>query len=118
MKLEVGMYVRYRWIAGQVKIGKIKEIDGSIICLNNADFIYEYNAKKISRYIIDVIEIGDYIEGTVEVIDKNDEWIIVNGNPRVIGKEEANGLIYSVETKEQFELNRLIDGKKSSWDLR
>lgn len=74
--------------------------------------------KKISRYIIDVIEIGDYIEGTVEVIDKNDEWIIVNCNPRVIGKEEANGLIYSVETKEQFELNRLIDGKKSSWDLR
>ena len=110
MKLEVGMYVRYYWFNSEVKVGKItKIIDNLTIYINDKDVIPNYKILKASASIIDVIEIGDYIEGTVLVTDKNDKWIIVYDNPRVISKEEGNELIYSVETKEQFELNRLIN---------
>lgn len=117
MKLEVGMYVRYYWFNSEVKVGKItKIIDNLTIYINDKDVIPNYKILKASASIIDVIEIGDYIEGTVLVTDKNDKWIIVYDNPRVIGKEEGNELIYSVETKEQFELNRLINVEESAWN--
>lgn len=117
MKLEVGMYVRYYWFNSEVKVGKItKIIDNLTIYINDKDVIPNYKILKASASIIDVIEIGDYIEGTVLVTDKNDKWIIVYDNPRVISKEEGNELIYSVETKEQFELNRLINVEESAWN--
>lgn len=117
MKLEVGMYVRYYWFNSEVKVGKItKIIDNLTIYINDKDVIPNYKILKASASIIDVIEIGDYIEGAVLVTDKNDKWIIVYDNPRVISKEEGNELIYSVETKEQFELNRLINVEESAWN--
>lgn len=70
MKLEVGMYVRFDWRKQQtpILIGKITEEHYDELC----DYCYstdlhlvitEDNVIKASYNIIDLIEVGDYVNG-------------------------------------------------------
>ena len=57
---------------------------------------------KTSPNIIDLIEVGDYVNG-VEVENIDDEWITMSDTKVPILKSIANGLIVSILTKEMFE---------------
>lgn len=117
MKLEVGMYVRGKYYQYRGKIGKIiknynndLEIaykDG-ILKTNVGSFIddnYDINGKqyKASYNIIDLIEVGDYVNGrkVVDIFyDANDNAMEVC----VLGSiEYDNNEIKSVITHEQME---------------
>ena len=69
MKLEVGMYVRHKPLLSRkyVKINKIKEIEEKENCLHiwfeDKDLITEKYLIKASHNIIDLIEVGDYVNG-------------------------------------------------------
>ena len=52
--------------------------------------------------IIDLIEVGDYVNG-VEVENIDDEWITMSDTKVPILKSIANGMIKSVITHEQME---------------
>ena len=124
-KLEVGMYVRTeKGIAKYLGLGKkVLKDDGSssynhwkskhifddyifdeeygdtLTILDNIDKII---VGKPSFNLIDLIEIGDYVNG-VEVEDINDKEIMLADTHLWIDKEVANRLIESIVTKEQFE---------------
>lgn len=117
MKLEVGMYVRGKYYQYRGKIGEIiknynndLEIaykDG-ILKTNVGSFIddnYDINGKqyKASYNIIDLIEVGDYVNGrkVVDIFyDANDNAMEVC----VLGSiEYDNNEIKSVITHEQME---------------
>lgn len=78
MKLEVGMYVRYKPLLSSkyVKINKIKEIEEKENCLHiwleDEDLITEKYLIKASYNIIDILEVGDYVNGykITEIIEK------------------------------------------------
>ena len=105
-KLEVGMFYRYKGQIGKYK--KITELDrhpsftnnylreSETILLNNAKFSYN---------IIDILEVGDYVNGSkVQEIRKNyieiEEYSGLNNDEPCILKSED---IKSIVTKEQFE---------------
>ena len=108
MKLEVGMYVRHKPLLSSkyVKINKIKEIEEKENCLHiwleDKDLITEKYLIKASYNIIDILEVGDYVNG-VEVINIDDEWITMSDIQLPILKSIANGMIKSVVTHEQME---------------
>ena len=108
MKLEVGMYVRHKTLLSSkyVKINKIKEIEEKENCLHiwleDKDLIIEKYLIKASYNIIDILEVGDYVNG-VEVINIDDEWITMSDIQLPILKSIANGMIKSVVTHEQME---------------
>ena len=105
MKPEVGMFYRYKGQIGKYK--KITELDrypsftnnylrkNEVILLNNAKFSYS---------IIDLVECGDYVNGSkVQEIRKNyieiEEYSGLNNDEPCILKSED---IKSIVTKEQF----------------
>lgn len=113
MKLEVGMYVRFNWKKQQIPIliGKITEVHYDedekyyFYLTDNGLVIGEDNfVKEPSNNIIDLIEVGDYVNGylVLNVLNFND-------NPRILNLEKIydNKIteedIKSVVTKEQFE---------------
>lgn len=118
MKLEVGMYVRGKYYQYRGKIGKIiknynndLEIaykDG-ILKTNVGSFIddnYDINGKqyKASYNIIDILEVGDYVNGLVVTricIDKETGEKYLNMYGSV--SEWENEDIKSVITHEQME---------------
>lgn len=75
MKLEVGMYYRYKGQIGKYK--KITELNRYPSFTNNylrvTDNILLNNAK-FSYNIIDILEVGDYVNGS-EVLDFENEYI-------------------------------------------
>ena len=112
MKLEVGMYVRHKQLLSSkyVKINKIKEIEEKENCLHiwleDKDLITEKYLIKASHNIIDLIEVGDYVNG-VEVIDKefdnfNEEYLQCGVGDYVICTYEVKD-IKSIVTHEQME---------------
>lgn len=110
MKLEVGMFYRYKGQIGKYK--KITELDrcpsftnnylreNEVILLNNAKFSYN---------IIDILEVGDIIKYRIDnipletkgyltgVTDITDEKMLESI------KEDKNYHILQIVTKEQFE---------------
>nr|DAT00377.1 MAG TPA: hypothetical protein [Caudoviricetes sp.] len=116
MKLEVGMYVRGKYYQYRGKIGKIiknynndLEIsykDG-ILKTNVGSFIddnYDINGKqyKASFDIIDILEVGDYVNGhRVEEINFEDEEIFTDSEYYCGIVKFCN--IKSVITHEQME---------------
>lgn len=95
MKLEVGLYVRTK--DGIIsKIISIKNLDERAYLLNgfylNKDVI-----KKASYNIIDILEVGDYVNGFPVIHKEND---ILKCGLLVQFKENE---IKSIVTKEQFE---------------
>lgn len=120
MKLEEGMYVRHKPLLSStyIKINKIKEIEEKENCLHvwleDKDLITEKYIIKASHNIIDLIEVGDYVNGSrvmktnckLEYIDDDSDTGV---NEVYDGLELENGWIYfeheinSIVTKEQFE---------------
>ena len=102
-----------------MKVGDYIRVDNGCICkvldytdISDNDFYVntdsEYNViykswiVKSSPNIIDLIEVGDYVNG-VEVENIDDEWITMTDTKVPILKSIANGMIKSVITHEQME---------------
>ena len=112
MKLEIGMYVRFKDKRGNEYIRKViagykKGWYGCKVDIeaNNVPYVSLKNVIKASYNIIDLIEVGDYVNGfRVENIynPTGNEvfWIKLSCNPIDNYKNED---IKSIVTKEQFE---------------
>lgn len=117
MKLEVGMYIRTKYcgICDEIAIRKIIKIDKInnnwfYIDKNICDIYKDYtnklntvNVEKASFNIIDILEVGDYVNGYyVEDVLKTFVNVAVGSNyfqsPTIYEKD-----IKSIVTKEQFE---------------
>lgn len=115
MKLEVGMYCRYKNFQNKIKIGKICEIipaDDMIVydyIILEHDGLLEHDIINASFDIIDILEVGDIIRYRIDkvpletkgyltgVIDITDEEMIESI------KEDKNYHVLQILTKEQFE---------------
>lgn len=116
MKLEVGMYIRTKYcgICDEIAIRKIIKIDKInnnwfYIDKNVCDIYKDYtnklntvNVEKASFNIIDILEVGDYVNGYyVEDVLKTFVNVAVGSNyfqsPTIYEKD-----IKSIVTKEQF----------------
>lgn len=122
MKLEVGMYVRYKTLSNRIKITKIIEIDKKVLDLDNKDCTTEkYIIGEPSHNLIDLIEVGDYVnELPVEdyytrydeekddyikigIITLEDYWkgtfTSVEDIKSIVTKEQLKDLEYKVESE-------------------
>ena len=118
MKLEEGMYVRTKWGNGEQTISKCtNKVDIGDTQYSNNDFyiytdkqgevIYKSMILKASHNIIDLIEVGDYVNGypvyeTIDYPDNTRAIVIADDNKSIIW-EESSQYIKSIVTKEQFE---------------
>ena len=104
MELEIGMYVR----TDNGIIGKIYEKIGDMFTYkdNNRDYItyglLHTEIIKSSYNIIDLIEVGDYVNGG-QVREKTKEYIRISGGKHLWEYLEKEEDIKSIVTKEQFE---------------
>lgn len=117
MKLEVGMYVRLvNDVEDIVVINKIANVFETTILTENDGSIYqgEYtkeNVVKASYNIIDILEVGDYVNGypVTAILSSNNkvyEIQVKRPNNRTgvwIKRIRNNEDIKSIVTKEQFE---------------
>ena len=109
MKLEVGMYCRYKNFQNKIKIGKICEIIPADDMIVYDYIILEHDIINASFDIIDLIKKGDIIRYRIDkvpletkgyltgVIDITDEEMLENI------KEDKNYHVLQILTKEQFE---------------
>lgn len=117
MKLEVGMYVRLDRNLGIAKIDEYDE-ENDIYSLDKLIYDdYENETFKLdkddviktSHYLIDLIEVGDYVNGNPICQIKKDEhgrtWIYTDSNYKYGYLEED---IVDVVTKEQFNAMKYI----------
>lgn len=114
-EFEVGMYVRYTRgaINGYVppRIGKIVDCsDSEIIKLDNNQIIINNDVKKASYNIIDLIEVGDYVNGykVTAIYKPNGDDIlnftlIMEHGYKTINPYIRHYPIKSIVTKEQFD---------------
>ena len=113
MELKKGMYVRYTRgaINGYVppKIAKVLDCsDNELIKIDNRQCILRSDVIKASSNIIDLIEVGDYVNGDLVTFissnpqknQKGKHSIILNDSYSLFGKYEN---IKSIVTKEQFD---------------
>ena len=122
MKLEVGMYVKILSLSKITYIGKIVNINEYrekkyCIDIQASDYVFisKEDIVKASHNLIDLIEIGDYVNG----YKINNKYITVEGE--VIVKDECmddyystsfnNKMIESIVTKEQFENDKYKVGE-------
>lgn len=121
MKLEVGMYVRIQWSNGEQTISKCtNKVDMGDTQYSNNDFyihtdkkgevIYKSMILKASHNIIDLIEVGDYVNGIrVGYINKGEDYLyaLTDENTRDVicgyDSDEFTKPLHSIVTKEQFE---------------
>lgn len=114
MKLEVGMYVRT-----EKNIFKIKKINDEFITIMNTQYVLHhskftghyyfcdddevYTIGKTSHNIIDLIEVGDYVNGylVLNVLDFNDNTRILSLE-RIYDSKITEEDIKSIVTKEMF----------------
>ncbi len=102
MKLEKGIYVRTRLGVGQITYVSQYDV---IVNLNKhySDLVLpicEENIKKTSYNIIDLIEVGDYVNGEL-VQDITGEYIRIGNISH--NKSWLSNNIKTILTKEQFE---------------
>ena len=112
MKLEVGMYVRfdYHRVTVPIQIGKITEVhyeeteNDYFYLTDNGLVIGEDNLiKEPSHNIIDLIEVGDYVNGyKVADIDKGKYSVFIEEPKDYVWQCLWNNDIKSIVTKEQF----------------
>ena len=114
MKLEVGMYVRT-----EKNIFKIKKINDEFITIMNTQYVLHhskftghyyfcdddevYTIGQTSHNIIDLIEVGDYVNGylVLNVLDFNDNTRILSLE-RIYDSKITEEDIKSIVTKEMF----------------
>ena len=111
MELKKGMYVKYTrgMINGYVppRIAKIVDCsDNDLVAISNSQVILKSDVIKGSDGLIDLIGVGDYVNG-VEVIGKefnnlNEEYLQCGVGDYVICTYEIKD-IKSIVTKEQFD---------------
>lgn len=112
MELKVGMYVRYRYYIEQ-KIGLInfikhdELIDEDFVGLTNYDLVLEGNILKVSDSLIDLIEVGDYVNGYLVTgfdyqCSPNKKVVFSNVRLDGTGIKIPAKDIKSIVTKEQF----------------
>ena len=95
----------FRTFDGQIfKSMNVSPIKGNKIYYLNGDYTWvDVSAvANFSDNIIDLIEVGDYVNG-VEVEEINDKEIMLVDTHLWIDKEVANRLIESIVTKELFD---------------
>ena len=107
MKLEEGMYVRTKH--GISKIGEDRRIEYGIFH-PVVDILKEEVFIKVSHNIIDLIEVGDYVNGElVEYIevDSYKDYVINSGYwckqeniKSIVTKEQFESMSYKVEVEE------------------
>ena len=119
MKLEVGMYVRFKTLSNEVKIGQIQLIDNNIYELDNNEVTSDKYIIKASHTLLGnneepcLIEIEDYVNGSkvidISIIGKDKEkWVWVEqmeDTDNKYGDDYVgynNEQIKSIVTKEQF----------------
>jgi hypothetical protein len=105
LEIKVNDYARTKW----GEIAKIKKFAGTNSCGNlyqldikgENNLYCEGNIIKISPRIIDLIEVGDYVD-KLRVVDKYEDYIVIETFDEriVIHKEDT---IKSIVTKEMFE---------------
>ena len=117
--LSVGMYVRHKPLLSSkyVKINKIKEIEEKENCLHiwleDKDLITEKYLIKASYNIIDILEVGDYVNGCyiqeikslkdnvmVCMLDSDYEFVSTITNNEIetiVTKEQMEQIAYKVE---------------------
>ena len=99
--MKIGNYVRYYDLnvteIGQI-VGEVEDSEVVIVKDREGEY-FNHNKKFIkSGSIIDVIEVGDYVNGyDVEYVDYKDKMVICYG--ATLDEED----IKSIVTKEQFE---------------
>lgn len=122
MKLEVGMYVRFKTLSNEVKISQIKEIENKIYILDNEEATTDkFIIGKPSFNIIDLIEEEDYANGVKvkyiyekgEKYGFNSNYVVQEKSIELDGSYEYDTIpsdfllknkdIKSVVTKEQME---------------
>ena len=118
MKLEEGMYIRTKDKKGVQYIRKIIDLPkdtryGSIVVdkdIHNVKWVSKKNVLKVSENIIDLIEVGDYVNGyLVKDIDYAFDDVVMNDkNARRVPYIDCNKNNYiedikSVVTKESFD---------------
>ena len=116
MELKEDMYVRYT--RGMIndyvppRIAKIVDCsDNDLVAISNSRVILKSDVIKVSDDLIDLIEVGDYVNG-VEVIGKefdnfNKEYLQCGVGDYVICTFEVKD-IKTILTKEQFESQKYI----------
>ena len=97
MKLEEGMYVRTKW--GINQINEYVPQSGQLYL--KTDVCVKSNVIKSSHNIIDLIEVGDYVNGG-QVREKKEDYIRISGGNFMFQYLKENE-IKSIVTKEQFE---------------
>ena len=96
--MKAGDYVRILTMSGQSKIAKLEKIDN--ICITDNGAVDINNIIKSSPNIIDLIKVGDFVNGK-EVLEIK-KFGSFNGI-KVFGDIYYNKEIKSIVTKEQFE---------------
>ena len=110
MELKEGMYVRTK--SGE--IGKLEELycqdsyEHSVRMKINGYYdsylLKEIDFEKASNNIIDLIEVGDYVNGfRVDEVDYSKSTIYIGNTSKVIEEALFSCDIKSIVTKEQFE---------------
>lgn len=116
MKLEEGMYVRtekgeiskIKWITVQRWEGLDNTIEASFMLENKENIEYPRDNFKASHNLIDLIEVGDYVNGELVTFISSNPKKNQNGKPRIILNNSYSLFnkyeeINSIVTKEQFE---------------
>ena len=107
MKLEEGMYIRTKDKKSVQYIRKIVDLPediryGSIVVdkdIHNVKWVSKKNVLKVSENIIDLIEVGDYVNGYKVKITNPYMIVLDNYNFKAIENKD----IKSVVTKELFD---------------
>lgn len=98
--MKVGDYIKYKTLSNKIKINRCLEIDDNIYILDKNEATCDKYIIKSSSNIIDLIEVGDYVNGyrvsCISELTKN----IYTDDTNIVFKEEN---IKSIVTKEQFE---------------
>lgn len=114
MKLEVEMYVRY-YYSNYTKIDKIIVVKEDIrygkYKISNGNYVSEKKIIKASHNIIDLLEVGDYVNGSKVVNIYKEDSVVIEKKEEIT---EPDGYVWSdcievnvkeiktVVTKEQF----------------
>ena len=97
--IEIGEYVRTNEI-----IGKVEQIGNSLFWLEDGSS-YSLTNKEIkhSKNIIDIIEVGDYVNGMpIEDIEEIDNKKVFYSNGEMIAWTNRDKGIETILTKEQY----------------